>query len=78
MCDDGRSCPEEKKPGECSPEQIRKCHGEVSEHPCEPPRPVCRKPENLKGKPGDCTPEQIRICHGDDPDHPCVPEKKDD
>jgi hypothetical protein len=23
------------KPGECSPEQIRKCHGETKEHPCE-------------------------------------------
>ncbi len=22
------------KPGECSPEQIRECHGEVVEHPC--------------------------------------------
>jgi len=23
------------KPGECSPEQIRECHGDVQEHPCE-------------------------------------------
>ncbi|MDH5364833.1 MAG: hypothetical protein OEW82_06710 [Dehalococcoidia bacterium] len=22
------------KPEECSPEQIRECHGEVTEHPC--------------------------------------------
>jgi len=22
------------KPGECSPEQIRECHGEATEHPC--------------------------------------------
>ena len=22
------------KPGECSPEQIRECHGEVEKHPC--------------------------------------------
>jgi hypothetical protein len=22
------------KPGECSPEQIRECHGEVKKHPC--------------------------------------------
>jgi hypothetical protein len=22
------------KPGECSPEQIKECHGEVVEHPC--------------------------------------------
>ena len=24
------------KPEECSPEQIRKCHGDVKEHPCLP------------------------------------------
>ena len=23
------------KPGECSPEQIKECHGDVKEHPCE-------------------------------------------
>jgi len=23
------------KPGECSPEQIKECHGEVKKHPCE-------------------------------------------
>jgi len=23
------------KPGECSPEQIRECHGDVKKHPCE-------------------------------------------
>jgi len=22
------------KPEECSPEQVRKCHGDVKEHPC--------------------------------------------
>ena len=22
------------KPGECSPEQIKQCHGEGSKHPC--------------------------------------------
>jgi len=22
------------KPGECSPEQIKECHGKVVEHPC--------------------------------------------
>ena len=22
------------KPGECSPEQIKECHGQVTEHPC--------------------------------------------
>jgi len=39
MCDEkSQSCqkPEELKgkPQECSPEQIRKCHGDVPEHPC--------------------------------------------
>ncbi len=37
MCD-CRGCrhPEKLKgkPEECSPEQIRECHGEVKEHPC--------------------------------------------
>ena len=23
------------RPGECTPEQIKKCHGDVKEHPCE-------------------------------------------
>jgi hypothetical protein len=23
------------KPGECSPEQIKECHGETTTHPCE-------------------------------------------
>ena len=23
------------KPDECTPEQIKECHGEVREHPCE-------------------------------------------
>jgi hypothetical protein len=22
------------KPGECSPEQIKECHGDIKEHPC--------------------------------------------
>ncbi len=26
----------EGKPGECSPEQVKRCHGDVSEHPCAP------------------------------------------
>jgi hypothetical protein len=38
MCD--RKCcqkPKELvgKPKDCSPEQIRKCHGDVKKHPCE-------------------------------------------
>jgi hypothetical protein len=31
------------RPEECSPEQIRKCHGDVKEHPC-------TKPEDPGGK----------------------------
>jgi hypothetical protein len=39
MCDckqNGCQRPEELigKPGECSPEQIFKCHGDVKDHPC--------------------------------------------
>jgi hypothetical protein len=38
MCETKEGCqkPEELKgdPKECSPEQIRKCHGDVAEHPC--------------------------------------------
>ena len=39
MCDKkecGCQNPEElkTKPEECTPEQIKKCHGDVKEHPC--------------------------------------------
>ena len=38
MCDEKKRCQKPKelkgKPGECSPEQIRKCHGEAAGHPC--------------------------------------------
>jgi len=42
MCDKNKcACqkPEnlKTKPEECSAEQIRKCHGDVKEHPCEKP-----------------------------------------
>ena len=40
MCEKGRCCqkPENLKtrPEECTPEQVRKCHGDVKEHPCLP------------------------------------------
>jgi hypothetical protein len=51
-------------PGKCTPEQIRKCHGDVREHPC---KDEC---QGIK-KPKDCTPEQIRKCHGDAKLHDC-------
>ena len=38
MCESKECCrkPEELegKPEECSPEQIRKCHGDATDHPC--------------------------------------------
>ena len=38
MCEGKKGCqkPDELvgRPEECSPEQIKKCHGEVKEHPC--------------------------------------------
>ncbi len=59
------------KPADCTPEQIRECHGDTAEHPCV--QPVgCEHPEKLKGKPGECTPEQIAECHGSSQDHPCT------
>lgn len=54
------------KPGECSPEQIKECHGDEKGHECVEKEIKCSKPENLKGKPGECSPEQIRECHGDE------------
>ncbi len=59
------------KPGECSPEQVRECHGDVEEHPCVDTA-GCEHPEKLKGKPGECSPEQVRECHGDVDEHPCT------
>jgi len=31
-------CHKGKNPKECSPEQIKECHGDVKEHPCEDPK----------------------------------------
>jgi len=58
------------KPGDCSPEQIRTCHGDTEAHSCVETT-GCEHPERLKGTPGDCSPEQIRHCHGDDKSHRC-------
>jgi len=39
MCSGKQTCQKPKelrgKPSECSPEQIRKCHGDAKKHPCE-------------------------------------------
>lgn len=85
MCCEGdekkKTCrkPENLKgtPEECTPEQIRTCHGDGKDHPCRPKDP-CRNPEALKGKPGECSPEQVRECHGDAKSHPCAPRKPKD
>ena len=38
VCDREKGCEKPKdlvsKPEECSPEQIKKCHGDVKGHPC--------------------------------------------
>jgi hypothetical protein len=76
MCEKGSGgCqhPEKLKgrPEDCTPEQIRECHGDVEVHPCVETGD-CEHPEKLEGKPGDCSPEQIRECHGDVTEHPCA------
>ncbi len=58
------------EPGDCSPEQVRACHGDTNAHSCVETT-GCEHPERLQGKPGDCSPEQVRECHGDAQDHPC-------
>ena len=32
MCDQDKKCDD---PGKCTPEQIKECHGDVQDHPCE-------------------------------------------
>ena len=64
MCEkEGCGCkkPEELKtrPEDCTPEQIRECHGDVEGHPCVEAE-GCEHPEKLKGKPDECSPEQTR------------------
>jgi hypothetical protein len=36
MCNENCQFPEKLrgKPGECTPEQIKECHGETKDHPC--------------------------------------------
>jgi len=38
MCDGKEGCQKPKepvgKPEQCSPEQVRKCHGDLRKHPC--------------------------------------------
>ncbi len=56
------------KPEECTPEQIKECHGDQKENSCET---RCEQPDMLKTKPEECTPEQIKECHGDQKGHQC-------
>jgi len=50
MCEKGKCCqkPEQLKgkPQDCSPEQIKECHGDVKKHPCLRPS----KSNQKKGK----------------------------
>lgn len=75
MCDESKcEHPErlEGKPGDCSPEQIKECHGDEADHSCVPEDKIeCEHPEKLEGKPGECSPEQIKECHGKDGGHSC-------
>lgn len=38
MCDGKKGCQKpdqlKGKPSECSPEQVKKCHGDAKDHPC--------------------------------------------
>jgi hypothetical protein len=47
------------KPGDCSAEQIKECHGTEPCHPC-------------TTDPTGCSPEKIKECHGADGGHPCT------
>ncbi len=58
------------EPQDCSPEQIRACHGDAGDHACAGSG-GCQHPERLQGRPGDCSPDQIRACHGDAGGHQC-------
>ncbi len=48
MCGKGRCCCSDQpkarrvKPAECTPEQIRECHGDTGAHPCTEPDHPCQ------------------------------------
>lgn len=66
MCNAKQPCQEARDPKTCTPEQIKKCHGDVADHPCE--TTGCQEDAD----PAKCSEEQIRKCHGDAKKHPCV------
>jgi len=51
----------------CTPEQVKKCHGDAPGHECVDTSVGCQRPDQLS-----CSPEQIKKCHGSETDHPCV------
>ncbi len=74
MCDTNTGCqrPEnlDGEPADCSPEQIRECHGEDLAHPCSGAS-ECENSDELDTVPEECSAEQVRKCHGDAEGHPC-------
>ncbi len=56
--EEAKKCAKVANPGECSEEQIKKCHGDSEEHPCE--ESGCTGAPD----PNQCSDEQKRKCHG--------------
>lgn len=58
MCGKGQGCcceqPKKQRanPAECTPEQIRQCHGDVETHPCCEPGHPCQQGECPEDKGG--------------------------
>jgi hypothetical protein len=50
MCGEQKQCQKPEnlkgKPEDCTPEQIKKCHGDVAEHPCCPPAEKKEEPQS--------------------------------
>lgn len=74
MCQNRCEHPEKLKtvPEECTPEQIKECHGDAVVHSC---GSGCEQPDKLKTIPSECTPEQVKECHGETKNHPCKNDK---
>jgi hypothetical protein len=84
MCDEKKKKGCEKpeklkgKPGECTPEQIKECHGDGKDHPCEPEK-KCPGPEKRETtSEGECTSEQKKKCHGTEKGHSCKKHEKEE
>jgi len=59
-------CEKKADPAQCSPEQIRECHGDSGEHPCAVTDECEGAPD-----PSRCSQAQVRMCHGDSTAHSC-------